>query len=156
MEMFGTLNRSVRSPYGPDGLVGTVDSLCKIHGTQGLGNAVVYNPSATAWVSQSPATITLNGQTPNPEDLGRIWNEGLAFVGWFFYLSKFYEVLDTAIILAKGKRSGTLQTYHNAGAMMCMWAGIRFMSPPIWMFAFVNSGIHTLMVSLFLSENEFS
>jgi hypothetical protein len=31
---------------------------------------------------------------------------------------------------------------------MCMWAGIRFMSPPIWMFVFVNSGIHALMVDM--------
>lgn len=147
VEMWGTLRRSVQSPYGPQGLVGTVDSLCKIHGRAGVGNAVTYNPVSQAWVSQSPATVLLNAGVPEAKDLGRIWNEGLAFMGWFFYLSKFYEVLDTVIILAKGKRSGTLQTYHHAGAMMCMWAGIRFMSPPIWMFAFVNSGIHALMVS---------
>lgn len=145
--MFGTLQRSIQNPSGPAGLVGTVDSLCKIQGIDGPGNAVIYDPTTSAWISQSPSNVFLTkAGTPDSTDLGRIWNEGLAFVGWFFYLSKFYEVLDTAIILAKGKRSGTLQTYHHAGAMMCMWAGIRFMSPPIWMFVFVNSGIHTLMV----------
>jgi len=145
--MWGALQRSVVNPWGADGLVGTVDSLCKIQGARGLGNAVVYNPETSAWTSQSPFTIRLgdNG-APDATDLGRLWNEGLAFYGWFFYLSKFYEVLDTFIILAKGKRSSTLQTYHHAGAMMCMWAGIRYMSPPIWMFVFVNSAIHTLMV----------
>ena len=75
-----------------------------------------------------------------------MWNEGLAFYGYFFYLSKFYEVVDTAIILAKGKRSSTLQTYHHAGAMLCMWAGMRFMTPAIWMFCFFNSGVPALMV----------
>ena len=66
-----------------------------------------------------------------------------------YMLTKSYkdEVVDTLIILAKGKRSATLQTYHHAGAMLCMWAGIRYMSPPIWMFCLVNSGIHFLMVS---------
>lgn len=45
------------------------------------------------------------------EDNGSgLWQEGLAFYGWLFYLSKFYEVIDTAIILAKGKKSSTLQT----------------------------------------------
>lgn len=39
-----------------------------------------------------------------------LWEEGLAFYGWLFYLSKFYEVVDTAIILAKGRKSSTLQT----------------------------------------------
>jgi hypothetical protein len=145
--MLSALQTSIQRWCGPAGLAGTVDSLCKVHGVSGLGHTVAYNGSESRWISQSPSTILLTGAgVPDSTDLGRLWNEGLAFYGWFFYLSKFYEVLDTAIILAKGKRSSTLQTYHHAGAMMCMWAGIRYMSPPIWMFVFVNSGIHALMV----------
>ncbi|KAK9320726.1 GNS1/SUR4 family-domain-containing protein [Lipomyces orientalis] len=74
-----------------------------------------------------------------------IWSHGLNYYGFLFYLSKFYEVLDTVIILAKGKSSSLLQTYHHAGAMLSMWAGIRFASPPIWIFVVFNSLIHTLM-----------
>ena len=144
--MLRAVRWTLQNPSGELGLAGTVDSLCKMHGIDGLGNAVVYEPETSAWVSQSSSVLLSAGGTPITADLGRLWNEGLAFYGWFFYLSKFYEVLDTAIILVKGKRSSTLQTYHHAGAMMCMWAGIRFMSPPIWMFVFVNSGIHALMV----------
>jgi hypothetical protein len=146
--MWHALRESVVSPLSAGGVAATVDSLCKIHGPRGLGNAIAYNSTTSMWVSQSPSTAFLTATgVPAPTDQGRIWNEGLAFYGWFFYLSKFYEVLDTVIILAKGKRSSTLQTYHHAGAMMCMWSGIRYMSPPIWMFVFVNSGIHALMVS---------
>jgi len=144
--MRGALRRTLHHPTGPEGLAGTVDSLCKMHGTVGLGNAIAYSPTSSGWVSESSSVLLSPFGTPDATDLGRLWNEGLAFYGWFFYLSKFYEVLDTAIILAKGKRSSTLQTYHQAGAMICMWAGIRFMSAPIWMFVFVNSGIHALMV----------
>lgn len=145
--MLGALRRTVSHPLGPAGIAGTVDSLCKIHGPGGLGQAVTYSHNTTSWISQAPESVFLAADgSPDPTDLGRLWNEGLAFYGWFFYLSKFYEVLDTAIILAKGKRSPTLQTYHHAGAMMCMWSGIRFMSAPIWMFCFVNSAIHTMMV----------
>ncbi|TVY75817.1 Elongation of very long chain fatty acids protein [Lachnellula suecica] len=148
--MFNALRESFVSWSGPAGLAGTVDSLCKIHGARGLGNAVAYDGAQSRWVAHSPSTIFLaDGGVPDPTDMGRLWNEGLAFYGWFFYLSKFYEVLDTAIILAKGKRSSTLQTYHHAGAMMCMWAGIRYMSPPIWMFVFVNSAIHALMYTYY-------
>jgi hypothetical protein len=145
--MLGALRRTLSTPSRPAGLAGAVDSLCKIHGVSGLGNAIAYNGTVSRWVSESTSTVLLSSLgTPDATDLGRLWNEGLAFYGWFFYLSKFYEVLDTAIIIAKGKRSSTLQTYHHAGAMMCMWSGIRYMSPPIWMFVFVNSGIHALMV----------
>lgn len=74
-----------------------------------------------------------------------IWENGLKYYGFFFYLSKFYEVLDTVIILAKGRQSSLLQTYHHAGAMLSMWAGIRYASPPIWIFVVFNSLIHTIM-----------
>lgn len=144
--MLSALRASLQRWSGPTGLAGTVDSLCKVHGVSGLGRAVAYNGTESRWISQSPSIFLTDAGVPDSTDVGRLWNEGLAFYGWFFYLSKFYEVLDTAIILAKGKRSSTLQTYHHAGAMMCMWAGIRYMSPPIWMFVFVNSGIHALMV----------
>jgi len=141
--MFGALRNTIASPNGPDGWVGTMDSFCKMHGPAGLKNAQVYNPSTKTW-----ASFTAEG-TPSRTQSGRLWNEGLAFYGWLFYISKFYEVLDTLIILAKGKFGSTLQTYHHAGAMMAMWAGMRYMSPPIWIFVFFNSAIHAIMVSAF-------
>ena len=147
--MLKALSRSAEHPGGPGGFAGSIDSLCKIQGPRGLGNAVRYNPASSSWISPSSSVPLANGG-PDSTDLGRLWNEGLAFYGWFFYLSKFYEVLDTFIILAKGKRSSTLQTYHHAGAMLCMWAGIRYMSPPIWLFVFLNSAIHFVMVSKLL------
>ncbi|RDL39291.1 Elongation of fatty acids protein [Venustampulla echinocandica] len=148
--MWQALKNSIQHPNGPAGLVGTVDSFCKIHGPSGPGNAIAYNATSSQWTTQSPYTVRLTeAGEPHSTDVGRMWNEGLAFYGWWFYLSKFYEVLDTVIILAKGKRSSTLQTYHHAGAMMCMWAGIRYMSAPIWMFCFVNSGIHALMYTYY-------
>ncbi|OQO05842.1 hypothetical protein B0A48_09937 [Cryoendolithus antarcticus] len=133
----------------PNGLAGVADSLCKIHGPRGLGDAVTYNSTINIWESKNQLVHTSPLGLPIESDVGRLWNEGLAFWGWIFYLSKFYEVLDTFIIVAKGKRSPTLQTYHHAGAMLCMWAGIRYMSPPIWMFVFINSFIHALMYTYF-------
>jgi hypothetical protein len=125
----------------------TADALCKLHGPRGFGDAATFNTTINIWeVKNSLINLGLDG-VPDPTDVGRLWNEGLAFWGWIFYVSKFYEVIDTLIILAKGKRSATLQTYHHAGAMLCMWAGIRYMSPPIWMFVFINSAIHAMMVS---------
>ena len=131
---------------GEHGLVGVVDTLCKINGPRGLGSAATFNHDSGSWGVTDQA-IHLLGGSPDSTDVGRIWNEGLAFYGWLFYVSKFYEIVDTFIILAKGKKSSVLQTYHHAGAMMCLWAGIRYMSPPIWMFVLINSGLHAYMVS---------
>ena len=137
---------------GSESLVVTVDAFCKMNGPRGLGDAVWWNRGNNTWSVGNPA-IKLLGNNPDSADVGRLWNEGLSFYGWLFYLSKFYEVIDTLIILAKGKRSSFLQTYHHAGAMLCMWAGIRYMSGPIWMFVCVNSGIHALMVRKMLACN---
>ncbi|KAF2104515.1 hypothetical protein NA57DRAFT_30863 [Rhizodiscina lignyota] len=141
-ERFGILWPGLRTQ---NGFAGAADALCKIQGPRGFGDAVTYNTTKGLWeVKNKIIQLGLNG-LPDSTDVGRLWNEGLAFWGWFFYLSKFYEVVDTAIILVKGKKSSTLQMYHHAGAMLCMWAGIRYMSPPIWMFVFMNSLIHALM-----------
>ncbi|CAO2652480.1 Nn.00g007630.m01.CDS01 [Neocucurbitaria sp. VM-36] len=133
----------------PNAVVGVIDGLCKIHGPRGLGDAVTYHAETNTWSSLNSNISVGAAGLPDTTDVGRMWNEGLAFWGWWFYLSKFYEVLDTAIILAKGKRSTTLQKYHHAGAMLSMWAGMRFMSPPIWMFVLVNSGIHAMMYTYY-------
>ncbi|KAF1798884.1 ELO family [Mucor lusitanicus] len=74
-----------------------------------------------------------------------LWNEGLGYWGYLFYLSKFYEVIDTAIIIMKGRRSSLLQTYHHSGAMITMWSGIRYQAQPIWIFVVFNSLIHSIM-----------
>ncbi|KAF2715626.1 hypothetical protein K504DRAFT_367785 [Pleomassaria siparia CBS 279.74] len=143
------LKRTFPNPSEHNAVVGTVDALCKMHGPRGLGDAATYNTSTSLWDMKNPFLHLDSNGIPDSTDVGRLWNEGLAFWGWFFYLSKFYEVLDTAIIIAKGKRSSTLQTYHHAGAMLCMWAGMRYMSPPIWMFVLVNSGVHAMMYTYY-------
>ncbi|KAI8635083.1 GNS1/SUR4 family-domain-containing protein [Xylariaceae sp. FL1651] len=147
--MLRALQNTVASPSGPDGWAATVDSFCKFHGPAGVRNAQTYNSASGTWGSLSGThSLTAEG-TPSRAEHGRLWNEGLAFYGWLFYISKFYEVFDTLIILAKGKFSSTLQTYHHAGAMMAMWAGMRYMSAPIWIFVFFNSAIHALMYTYY-------
>ncbi|KAL1997568.1 hypothetical protein VTN02DRAFT_1453 [Thermoascus thermophilus] len=152
--MIRAFRRSWPHPDDPRGVVAVADALCHINGPRGYGNAAVFNETADRWHLYNPDYALAEGGVPDPTDVGRLWNEGLAYLGWIFYLSKFYEVLDTAIILAKGKKSSTLQTYHHAGAMMCMWAGIRYVASPIWIFALVNSGIHALMVGHGQEEEE--
>lgn len=148
---FAAMFRAFRGSWperdDPNGLVGVTDALCKINGPRGYGNAALYNTTTEQWTIPNSQFHLAEGNVPDPADTDRLWNQGLAFLGWIFYLSKFYEVFDTAIILAKGKRSSTLQTYHHTGAMMCMWAGIRYITAPIWIFTLVNSAIHAMMVS---------
>ncbi|CAP68722.1 uncharacterized protein PODANS_7_6910 [Podospora anserina S mat+] len=147
--MFNALRRTVVSPLGPTGVSGFLDSMCQINGESGAGNAIFWDEAAGSWQTFTADGVMVASAEPSRYAAGRMWNEGLAFYGWLFYLSKFYEVFDTLIILAKGKLSSTLQTYHHAGAMMCMWAGMRYMSVPIWIFVFFNSFIHAMMYTYY-------
>lgn len=77
------------------------------------------------------------------------WNSALGYWGYLFYLSKFYEIIDTMIILLKGRRSSFLQSYHHAGAIITMWSGMNSKAPPIWIFVVFNSFVHSIMYAYY-------
>ncbi|KAF9435952.1 hypothetical protein BGZ76_005173 [Entomortierella beljakovae] len=112
-------------------------------------NLVLCIYSGMTFYKMLPAVIN-NYRTHNLFDAycdldGSLWDNALGYWGYIFYLSKFYEVIDTAIIIIKGRRSSLLQTYHHSGAMITMWSGIRYRSAPIWVFVTFNSCVHTIM-----------
>jgi hypothetical protein len=93
-----------------------IGSLCKIRQeTRGVLVTIGSGNGTSSAIEGSYEGVPVEG----------LWEGALAWYGWWFYLSKFYEVVDTAVILLKGRKSSLLQTYHHAGAMICMWAGIR-------------------------------
>ncbi|KAI9319990.1 ELO family [Dichotomocladium elegans] len=77
------------------------------------------------------------------------WHTTLGYWGYLFYLSKYYEVVDTVIILLKGRRPSFLQTFHHAGAMVTMWMGIRYRTHAFWIFCTFNSLVHTVMYAYY-------
>ncbi|KAJ6102462.1 hypothetical protein N7486_004889 [Penicillium sp. IBT 16267x] len=72
-------------------------------------------------------------------------DHGSLYLGCLFYMSKYYEVVDTLIILLKGKKSSTLQTYHHAGVILCGWSAVTFESPVGVVGLSLNAAVHTLM-----------
>ncbi len=70
---------------------------------------------------------------------------GVNFWVWNFYMSKYYELLDTAILLWKGKPSSFLQTFHHSGSIIGMWIMTTTHAPAGWIFVLFNSFIHTVM-----------
>ena len=82
---------------------------------------------------------------------GNLWNE-LDFGTWVFhfYLSKFYEFIDTWIILLKGKKPIFLQTFHHAGICILMWSFVASHNNVMGICVTVlNSFIHTLMYTYY-------
>ncbi|KAI9094417.1 fatty acid elongase [Phlyctochytrium arcticum] len=74
-----------------------------------------------------------------------VWNQALFKWSWLFYLSKYYEIFDTIIILLKGRRTSLLQSYHHAGAILSMWLCVYSHATGTWIFVLFNSFIHSIM-----------
>jgi hypothetical protein len=79
-------------------------------------------------------------------DVGQqVYYSGINYLVWLFYISKFYELLDTVVLLLKGKPSSFLQTFHHSGSIMCMWLMVITRIPGMWIFTTFNSFIHSIM-----------
>jgi len=81
---------------------------------------------------------------------GGFYTKILGVWGWLFYLSKYYELIDTFILLLKGKPSSFLQTFHHTGAIIGMWSLIVSRSPSVIIFVSLNSFIHSWMYLYYL------
>lgn len=68
---------------------------------------------------------------------------------FYFYISKYYEYVDTYLILLKNKTPGFLQKYHHCGAVICWHLCYFYKVDCIWMASWVNSLIHTIMYSYY-------
>lgn len=80
---------------------------------------------------------------------GTIWRGGLQYWSYWFYISKYYEIVDTMIILLKGKQSSFLQTFHHTGAILTMFLLVKYDSFGAFIFVTCNSFIHTIMYTYY-------
>jgi len=83
---------------------------------------------------------------------GMEW-KNVAFWSWLFYMSKYYEFIDTAILIVKGSRPGGLQVYHHMGAVIGMYVMLISHSPASSVWLGLNAFIHTLMYAYFLAAS---
>ena len=71
--------------------------------------------------------------------------ESELYWSYLFYLSKIWEFIDTWIILYKGRKPSSLQTYHHIGAVFACWLQVIVKGTTFWIFVSWNSFIHTIM-----------
>ncbi|KAF7684044.1 Elongation of fatty acids protein sre1 [Astathelohania contejeani] len=64
---------------------------------------------------------------------------------WIFYLSKYYEIVDTIILHLNRRKTSFLQMYHHAGAIICCWMLASCHNHLSWIFVVLNSFVHSIM-----------
>lgn len=81
---------------------------------------------------------------------GSLWSEGgLGAWSTVFYISKYYEFVDTWILVLKGKDASFLQIYHHTGIVLAMYGAVASQSVWLLFVVLLNSVIHTLMYIYF-------
>jgi GNS1/SUR4 family len=81
-----------------------------------------------------------------------LWNQHhLGYWSTLFYLSKYYEWIDTWILVLKKGVGGAsfLQYYHHAGIVLAMYGGVASQSAWLSWVVLLNSVIHTFMYLYF-------
>lgn len=70
---------------------------------------------------------------------------GVDRVLFLFYLSKYYEYIDTMILYAKGREPIYLQKFHHVGATLMWHLGYVHKFDGIFFASLLNSGVHSVM-----------
>ncbi len=86
-------------------------------------------------------------------DHTRVWSSpGWADLSWWFWMSKYWEYLDTIFLIVAGKPVSFLQFFHHLGAGLVLWILVRYENSEIWIFICFNSFIHTLMYTYYAAS----
>jgi len=69
---------------------------------------------------------------------------------FYFYLSKYYEYVDTFLLYLKNKEPIFLQKFHHIGAVICWHICYINKVDAILIGTVLNSGVHTVMYTYYL------
>jgi hypothetical protein len=72
-------------------------------------------------------------------------SHGVRTLLFWFYLSKYYEYVDTMILYSKKKQPIFLQKFHHIGATIVWHLGFVYEFEGVYFASLINSGIHTVM-----------
>lgn len=76
------------------------------------------------------------------DDHHHLRDAGGDFWIWTFYLSKYYEVLDSAILWAKGRPVPFLQLFHHTGVIWNLWLMGVAHTQGAWIYPAFNGFVH--------------
>jgi len=64
---------------------------------------------------------------------------------YIFYLSKFYEFLDTFLLVLKGKQLEFLHVYHHSLTVFNTWYALETFTSVTWVGTVLNTFVHCIM-----------
>lgn len=74
-----------------------------------------------------------------------LWEAGLGYWGFLFYLSKTWELVDTILLIVKRREPSYLQVYHHAMTIFCAYWLQASHASVMFLFVGLNASIHSIM-----------
>lgn len=128
-------------------LVTSVGSLAMLIGIiHALVNATLHYPPSTAgWfgIFCDKSELLLDGTKAGST---------LGYWSYIYYLSKFYEMGDTVVLVLKKKPLEFLQMYHHASIVMLCWSWLNGGWTLHWYGMVCNTTVHTFMYYYFAQQ----
>eukprot|EP01083_Nonionella_stella_P197633 726444_1 len=113
--------QSTVKPIKKERKFGKIEAVIFIH------NLLLAIFSLLCFINTAPIVFNLfktYGYSNGVCNFHTIYNSDVSTFGYWsylFYLSKYWEFIDTWIVIARGRRPIFLQEYHHIGAVIGMW-----------------------------------
>lgn len=78
-----------------------------------------------------------------------LWNSGIGYFSFLFYLSKFWELLDSLLLIVKRRRPSFLQVYHHAVTILCAYMIQASHAKSTIIFVTLNALVHSGMYAYY-------
>lgn len=79
----------------------------------------------------------------------QLWENGLKLWGFLFYLSKYWELIDTFLLVWKRRTPSFLQVYHHLVTLLCAYMLQASHSSVTFLFIGLNATVHTVMYAYY-------
>lgn len=136
-------------------------AICRRIGTTGKSKpfklfALIHNLllcAYSAWTACNVIPLTISSlKTHGMRDTyctKGLWNAGMHYWGFLFYLSKYWELTDTILLIIKGRSPSFLQVYHHAVTIMCAYGLQASHASVTFIFVGFNATVHTIMYAYY-------
>lgn len=130
---------------------------CKLAGTTGksttfrafalLHNLLLCSYSVCTAVHVIPLTMNAmrNDGLEHAYCEHSLWEAGLGYWGFLFYLSKYWELVDTVLLIWKQRQPSYLQVYHHAMTIVCAYMLQASHASVMFLFVGLNASVHSIM-----------
>ena len=109
---------------------------------------ITYDVAVLEFLPKARETDVLNAtfELFCPQRFGESLRGRIFWWSYLFYVSKYYELLDTFCIMLKSKRVISLHLWHHMSVPPIMWAAFQGrLAPALTFVVILNGTVHTIM-----------